>query len=361
MGLTEYECPACGGVMNFNAKNQMLSCPYCDTQIKVGDYVAPRQAEQDKDAKADSNEWLSEGTEWKPGETDGMVVYSCQSCGGEIVASENEGSLTCPFCSNNVVVKEKFAGDLRPDYVIPFKKNKQDAMDAYAGYVKGKLLLPKVFFAQNHIDKIRGIYIPYWLYDAKINANYNFHATKVRTWSDSDYNYTETSHFDVVREGNEEFSHVPHDASKEMPDDLMESIEPFSFGEAVPFNSGYLAGFLANRYDVNAKDTQKHILDRMKHTVEEDIKNSVTGYSSVNISSKDQKISSLTHRYALYPVWLLNTSWNGNNYLFAMNGQSGKFVGNLPVDKGKAVLLYILSSLGFTALACLICLIIISF
>ena len=144
MGLTEYECPACGGAMEFDAKSQMLSCPYCDTQIKVGDYKAPRQEEQDKDAKADSNEWRSE-------ELNGMVVYSCQSCGGEIIASETEGSLTCPFCSNNVVVKEKFAGDLRPNYVIPFKTTKEDAMKAYSGYVKNKLLLPSAFFEQNHI------------------------------------------------------------------------------------------------------------------------------------------------------------------------------------------------------------------
>ncbi|SDB59618.1 hypothetical protein [Butyrivibrio sp. INlla16] len=360
MGLTEYECPSCGGVMNFDAGSQMLLCPYCDTKIKVSDYKAPRQEEQDKDAKADSNEWLSEGTEWKPGETDGMVVYSCQSCGGEIVASETEGSLTCPFCSNNVVVKEKFAGDLRPDYVIPFKKSKQDAMDSYAGYVKGKLLLPRVFFAQNHIDKIRGIYIPYWLYDAKIDADYRFEATKVRTWSDSDYNYTETSFYEVDRSGHEEFSHVPHDASKEMPDDLMESIEPFNFSEAVPFNSGYLAGFLANRYDVDVEETKTHIVNRMENTVENDIRNTVTGYSSVTPITRNKQVRSLSHKYALYPVWLLNTSWNGNNYLFAMNGQSGKFVGNLPVSKGRAAVLYILSALGFTLISIIICLIIIS-
>ncbi len=347
MGLTEYECPACGGAMEFDAKLQMLSCPYCDTKIKVSDYKAPRQEEQDKDAKADSNEW-------KPEELEGMVVYSCQSCGGEIIASETEGSLTCPFCSNNVVVKEKFSGDLKPDYVIPFKHNKQDAMNAYAGYVKGKLLLPKVFFAENHIDKIRGIYISYWLFDATINADYDFSATKIRTWSDGDYNYTETKHYAVSRSGTETFSHVPHDASKEMPDDLMESIEPFKFNEAVPFNSGYLAGFLANRYDVPLEETKPHIIERMENSVEADVKNTVSGYSTSTVTAKRQNVVSSSHKYALYPVWLLNTSWNGKNYLFAMNGQTGKFVGNLPVSKAKAAALYLLSGSVFTAIACLL-------
>ncbi len=347
MGLTEYECPACGGAMEFDAKLQMLSCPFCDTKIKVSDYKAPRQEEQDKDAKADSNEW-------KPEELEGMVIYSCQSCGGEIIASETEGSLTCPFCSNNVVVKEKFAGDLKPDYVIPFKHNKQDAMNAYSGYVKGKLLLPKVFFAENHIDKIRGIYIPYWLFDATIDADYSLDATRIRTWSDGDYNYTETKHYAVSRSGTESFSHVPHDASKEMPDDLMESIEPFNFGEAVPFNSGYLAGFLANRYDVTLEETKPHIIERMENSVEADIKNTVSGYSTSTVTSRNRNVRSSSHKYALYPVWLLNTSWNGKNYLFAMNGQTGKFVGNLPVSKAKATALYLLSGSVFTAIACLL-------
>ena len=346
MGLTEYECPACGGAMEFNAKSQMLFCPFCDTKIKVTDYKAPRQEEQDASALADSNEWSEQ-------ELNGMVVYSCQSCGGEIIASETEGSLTCPFCSNNVVVKEQFSGDLKPDYVIPFMHDKEDAMNAYRGYVKKKLLLPKVFSKENHIDKIRGIYIPYWLYDATIDADYRFSATKVRTWSDSDYNYTETKFYDVRRSGSESFAHIPHDASKEMPDDLMESIEPFDFSKAVPFNSGYLAGFLANKYDVSVAQTQPHILTRAENTVESDIRNTVSGYTSATITSKNQKIRSISHKYALYPIWLLNTSWNGNNYLFAMNGQSGKFVGNLPVSIPRAVILYLLSTAGFTLLAIL--------
>ncbi len=347
MGLTEYECPACGGAMEFSAQAQMLSCPYCDTKIKVADYKAPRQAEQDKDAKADSNEW-------KPEELSGMVVYSCQSCGGEIIASENEGSLTCPFCSNNVVVKEKFSGDLRPDYVIPFKHDKKQAMKAYSDYVKGKFLLPKVFYEQNHIDKIRGIYIPYWLFDATIDADYTFDATKVRTWSDSDYHYTETKHYDVSRAGTEVFKRVPHDASKEMPDELMESIEPFNFGEAAAFNGGYLAGYLANRYDVSVKDTEPHAIERMKNSVDADIKDTVSNYSTAIPRVNNQNVHGVSHKYALYPVWLLNTTFKDKPYLFAMNGQTGKFVGNLPVDWPKAFLLFLGSSTCFTLLSILV-------
>ncbi len=347
MGLTEYECPACGGAMEFNAKDQMLSCPFCDTKIRVEDYKAPRQEEQNADAHEGSNEWLD-------GETQGMVVYSCQSCGGEIIASENEGSLTCPFCSNNVVVKEKFSGDLKPDYVIPFKKTKDEAMSAYYNFVKKKLLLPKVFSEKNHIDKIRGIYIPYWIYDGKLSAHYTYSATKVKTWSDGDYNYTDTSYYAVERAGNESFDHVPSDASKEMPDDLMESIEPFNFKEAVPFNGGYLAGFLANRYDVVPSETEPHIISRMNNTLASDLRNTVSDYATVSVTSHNEHVDSISHKYALYPVWLLNTTFENKNYLFAMNAQTGKFVGDLPVSIPRAIALFLGSFAGFTVIAIIV-------
>ena len=347
MGLTEYECPACGGAMEFSAQAQMLSCPFCDTKIKVADYKAPRKEEQDKDAKADSNGW-------KPEELSGMVVYSCQSCGGEIIASENEGSLTCPFCSNNVVVKEKFSGDLRPDYVIPFKHDKKEAMKAYEKYVSGKLLLPKVFYERNHIDKIRGIYIPYWLFDGTVDADYTFDATRVRCWSDSSYDYTETKHYSVTRAGTESFTKVPHDASKEMPDDLMESIEPFDFKEAVPFNGGYLAGYLANRYDVEVSEAEPHAITRMKDSVDADIRSTVSNYDTAIARTSDQNARGISHKYALYPVWLLNTTFNGKPYLFAMNGQSGKFVGNLPVSVPKALALFFGSTTCATLVSILV-------
>jgi len=351
MGLTEYECPSCGGIMEFDAKSQMLFCPYCDTKIRVEDY---KHKESENKPSDSSKEAAKPSSSWDEGELDGMVVYSCASCGGEIIASEKEGSLTCPFCSNNVVVKEKFQGDLKPDYVIPFKKTKEDAISSYRKFISHKLLLPKVFSDENHIDKIRGIYIPYWLYSGKLSSEYSFSATKIKTWSDGDYNYTDTSFYDVERAGSEAYENVPSDASKEMPDDLMESIEPFDFKEAVPFNGGYLAGFLANRYDVRAEDTEERIRQRMENTIEYDIKNTLGSYETINEKSHHHNLTNFSHKYALYPVWLLNTTFRGKSNLFAMNGQTGKFVGNLPISVPKAIILYLASAVGFTFLSIIV-------
>ncbi len=335
MALQEYECPACGGAMEFNPTTQKIKCPFCDSEFDVKDYVANHNSNSQGQID-DSHTSGSDSSDSAP-----MFIYSCGSCGGEILATESLGSMKCPFCSNNVVVKEQFTGKFQPDYIIPFSKTKDDAMKAYSGYVKSKKLLPKVFADQNHIDEIKGVYVPFWLYSATQNYNGNFRGTKVRTWSDSNYNYTETSYYNITRAGSEDFSQVPVDGSKEMPDDLMESIEPYDRSAMVPFNMGYLAGFLANKYNVSAKDNRDRAMKRMSESASMNFKNTIAGYSSLTALSETCNASSEKTEYALYPVYVLNTTWNGQNYLFAMNGQTGKFVGNLPLSKSQALKYYL--------------------
>ena len=199
----------------------------------------------------------------------------------------------------------------------------------------GKRLLPKIFKDQNHIDEIKGVYVPFWLFDTDVDAKVRYKATKVRTWSDSNYNYTKTSYFMVHRGGSIGFEDVPVDGSTKMADDLMESIEPFNCAEAVDFQTAYLAGYLADKYDVTAEESIDRANERVKKSTEQAFAETVIGYETVTAENTSVQFHGGKARYALYPVWLLNTTWNGNRYTFAMNGQTGKFVGDLPVDKAE--------------------------
>ncbi len=333
MALQEYECPACGGAMEFNPRTQKIKCPYCDSEFDVKDYVANHNSNSSGELADDSSS-SSQGSETE------MYIYHCGSCGGEILATESLGAMKCPFCSNNVAVSEKFTGEFKPDYIIPFKKTKDDAIAAYKSYVKSKKLLPKVFFDQNHIDEIKGVYVPFWLFDATESFNGSYEGTKVRTWSDSNYNYTETKYYDIRRSGTEDFERVPVDGSKEMPDDLMESLEPFDQNEMVPFNMAYLAGFLANKYNVGSKESQPRALQRIETSVASDFRATVSGYSSIRPLTENVGTVQASDKYALYPCYILSTTWEGKNYIFAMNGQSGKFVGNLPFSIREALKYY---------------------
>ena len=231
---------------------------------------------------------------------------------------------------------------------------KKAAKAALLKHVSSKRFVPKIFKDSNHIDEIKGVYVPFWLFDTDSFADVDFTATRTRSWSDSNYDYLETSYFKVKRSGNVSFLNVPVDGSTKMPDDLMESIEPFNFNEAVDFQTAYLSGYLADKYDVDDKQSIQRANARIKKSTEQAFEKTVKGYASVSVSSSSVRLSNGKVRYALFPVWILNTSCNGENYVFAMNGQTGKLVGDLPADKKKINLARVLLSLGYTALAMLI-------
>ena len=331
--LQEYKCPCCDGAISFDIESQRMKCPYCGTEFDVETLKA--YDEELKKTGQNNLSWNSlNGAEWYPGEEDGLRIYLCNTCGGEIVADENTAAASCPFCGNPVVMMGQFRGDLKPDYVIPFKISKEAAIEALKKHYVGKKLLPKAFRDQNHIDEVKGLYVPFWLFDSDLDAHIQYKATRLRYWRDSSYNYTETSYFSAYREGSVGFNKVPVDGSSKIPDALMESIEPYDFSDAVDFQTAYLSGYFADKYDVGYDNCITRANERTQKSAEEAFASTVTGYSSVRAENTSINLLKGNTKYALYPVWFLKTTWNGTQYSFAMNGQTGKFVGDLPLDKG---------------------------
>ena len=343
--LLEYKCPNCGGDLEFDAATQNMLCPYCDSEIDIAGLVQHEQ-ELGFSGQADNMKWdSSENTQWAPGERDSMNVYVCKSCGGEIIADETTGATHCPYCGNPVVMTSKFSGELRPDCVIPFSVTKEQAIAALQKHYEGKKLLPKIFKDKNHLEEIKGVYVPFWLFDANSKADISYEMTTTRTWSDSDYRYTERSVYSGFRQGSVDFLNVPVDGASKMPDDLMESIEPFDAAQAVPFSTAYLSGFMADKYDVDDSSSVERANKRIKSSTEACFKDTVQGYDSVSVKDSCVNLTNSKAKYALYPVWLLTTKFQNKQYLFAVNGQTGKIVGDLPIDGGlvkKYKLLYTL-------------------
>ena len=331
--LQEFKCPCCDGAIEFDSNLQKMKCPYCDSEFEI-ETLQSYNAELNAQPQENMNWDTAAGQQWQTGETEGLRIYTCNSCGGEIVADDTTGASECPFCGNPVVMTGQFAGDLKPDLVIPFKVDKKAAIAALENHYKGKRLLPKVFKDQNHIKEVKGLYVPVWLFDTDADAYVRYRATRTRVWSDSQYNYTETSYFAVTRGGGIGFENVPVDGSTKMDDTLMESIEPFRIEEAVDFQTAYLSGFLADKYDVDAEASIGRANERIKHSTEDAFRDTVYGYTSVVPVSSTINLQNGRARYALYPVWILNTQWNGQKFTFGINGQTGKIAGDLPMDKG---------------------------
>ena len=349
-------CPACKAELNCDTGEKEASCPGCGAEFEVEALLAYAARKEEK--KPDNMTWDTQaGGQWQQGETDGLRVYSCKQCGGEIVADETTGATACPYCGNPVVLTGHFAGSLKPDLVIPFQVDKKAAIETLNNHYKGKKLLPKVFKDQNHIEEVKGLYVPVWLFDADADAQVEYEATKVRTWSDSDYDYTETRHYAVIRGGTLGFADVPVDGSTKMDDTLMESIEPFDISGAVPFQAAYLPGYLADKYDVDADASIGRANERIKQSTEDAFRSTVVGYTSVTTVDSNVRLENGRARYALFPVWILNTQWKGQKFTFAINGQTGKIAGDLPMDKGLfwKYLLTVSGAVAALAFACSYC------
>ncbi len=327
--VISYKCPNCAAPLVFDSEKQQMLCESCKNTFTVEQMDTFNSSANAKDSV--EFEWTRENE----AELENMNVYSCPSCGAEIVADENTAATECLYCGNQTIIPQKLSGAYKPDYIIPFKVDKETAKKSLRNFYKGKILLPKFFKDENRIDKITGVYVPFWLFDCDVNADVVFDAKRTHTWSDKSYNYVRTDHFIVQRSGDICFEKVPVDGSTKMQDSYMDAIEPFNYDELTEFNPAYLSGYLADKYDVSSQASSERANSRVNESVKEAFAQTVTGYNSVTTKSCSMRINGGKVRYALLPVWMLNTKYGNKTYTFALNGQTGKMVGELPFDKSR--------------------------
>lgn len=357
--VTNYQCPACTGPLHYSAKSGKLACDYCGSSFDVAEIealyarkeaeaaaakqAADAKAEAAQAAKAEAAEAAAASGGWDTSdlsrdwgaEADGLRVYSCPSCGAELICDQSTAATACPYCGNPAIVPGQFSGALRPDYILPFRLSKDDAVQALRAHYKGKPFLPRSFTSANHIEQIQGVYVPFWLFDGGAEGAASYRASNTNVYETGDYEITETRHYHVVRAGSLAFEKIPADASSKMPDDHMDSIEPFDYAQLRPFSTAYLPGYLADKYDVTIDDSRDRADTRCRETLAQALRDTVTGYGACVTEREDIALRRGKVHYALLPVWMLSTKWHGQDFLFAMNGQTGKLVGDLPTDRGR--------------------------
>lgn len=357
--VTNYQCPACTGPLHYSAKSGKLACDYCGSSFDVAEIealyarkeaeaaaakqAADAKAEAAQAAKAEAAEAAAASGGWDTSdlsrdwgaEADGLRVYSCPSCGAELICDQSTAATACPYCGNPAIVPGQFSGALRPDYILPFRLSKDDAVQALRAHYKGKPFLPRSFTSANHIEQIQGVYVPFWLFDGGAEGAASYRASNTNVFETGDYEITETRHYHVVRAGSLAFEKIPVDASSKMPDDHMDSIEPFDYAQLRPFSTAYLPGYLADKYDVTIDDSRDRADTRCCETLAQALRDTVTGYGACVTEREDIALRRGKVHYALLPVWMLSTKWRGQDFLFAMNGQTGKLVGDLPTDRGR--------------------------
>lgn len=350
-----YKCKVCGGDLAWDPAIQKLKCRFCDEEYDLSAYSVIENTEIDKDSDGVIQEseleekdkgklaeelGYTEATDDSYNDVKDLRVYKCQNCGAEIVTDKATVATHCVYCNNPVVLTEQLVEDFQPEYLIPFRIERSKITEMYINYIK-KPFTPDSFLSESHISLIKGVYVPFWLYDLELTGMMKAECDNITHSSDSNYNYSHHHIYDVNRVGKLDFKSIPVDASLKIPDDAMDSIEPFNMKDLVKFDTTYLAGYLAERFTVSEEDSFDRAKSRSLNTMIDVLRKTIKGYSSVSIKSKSANALKKDSKYVMLPVYILFTNYEGEEYIFAVNGQTGKIRGNVPVDKSKLLKYFI--------------------
>ncbi len=331
--VLDEKCLNCGATIHYKPLLDKFRCDYCRSEFTLED-IKKYKEKHHQEVNLNEKSKLEE-----------VDAYYCNNCGASIITLNNTSSTKCVYCKSNAIIKNRLTGLFKPDSLILFQKTKEDAIDAFKKICQGRPLLPKDFNNINNIKEMEGLYVPFWLYDLKNDCYLQADCTRIKTWSDSNYIYTKTSFYKVERGGSLSFYNVPNDAATRFDDEIMNAIEPFNFNNLKKFETSYLAGFLAEKYDEEKNKVFAKVQKRIENDSTNYLRGQITSYQTVNVLDNKNLVSKEKIKYVLLPVWVLNIKYQDKVYHFAMNGETGKLVGEIPVDKKKMFLTIILTFL----------------
>lgn len=354
MAAISLKCPNCGGELVFDPSTQQYRCPYCLSEFNQEqmDKMQPQDqpsrengtadfgggSEQAESAFDNARQGEYSGEEYSRESTEGQAaaVYTCPSCGAEIVTDATTAATFCYYCHNPVVLSGRVSGEYLPKWIIPFSIDRETAENTFLENMKKKKFVPRGFFDKKQIETLTGVYFPYWMVNWEGEGRMRAKGTKVRVWMSGDTEYTETKYYDIYREGDLRFPDMSKNALKKANRILVESVQPYRGEKAKPFSIGYLSGFQAEKRDMEKNEFEQEVVQETREYAEKLLRESARGYTTVVPRRTDVKTRSEEWNYAMVPVWVI--TYKGNNgkmYYYAINGQTGKVCGKLPVNYGK--------------------------
>ena len=310
-----YECPNCGAALRFDIPTQKLKCDYCNGEYDPGTYKTGKEAEE--------------------GDNFGATVFTCTQCGAELISTDNSATGFCTYCGASTVLASRMSTEKKPEKIIPFTISKDDCKKAFRKATRTALYSPREYRDPAFLDKFRGIYIPYWFYDASFNNDVTMQASKEYRRGDYLYteNYTTTTKIDGTYDG------ISYDASSSFDDTIADVIAPYHIAKMIPFNPSYLCGFYADTADVSketyaemaADAATEEAMDRVRASI---AKKGLTAEVPASMAKQRMMLGTNCEegKAAMFPVWFL--TWRNKDRLAyaVINGETGKVSMDLPVD-----------------------------
>lgn len=346
MAVSTYSCLNCGSDVRFDINSQSFKCVSCLTAYTLDEM---NQAFPDEDGaiwetarktKVD----LKTSHISKAGDREAAVkLYHCPSCGAELMSeSDTLAAAFCAFCGKPAAISDRLlSGDDLPSRCIPFVKKQDEAFEIFQRKLRNKPLLPRVFKDDIKPGDFKSVYVPFMLYDAACSVGVTATCENITTWSDSKYNYTKVDTYEARRYGSMDFAQVPADASDKMDDGDMRAVEPFEMSALLPFSTTYLSGHYAEAPTTSQPRLLETLYGRIKPAAESVLLGTITGYDRVSVKESSVSLENAAAEYVMLPVWMFVRRFKEKDYIFAVNGQTGRFAGKFPVDGSRALLLFV--------------------
>lgn len=297
-----FKCDNCGGIVIYDPVSRKMKCEHCDSEEAYSQVASEEPA-------------------------------ICVSCGSPLNLKEYTSATKCEYCDNYVIVEDRVEGEKRPHVVIPFKVGREAVKALLIDNWGKKLFIPPDFLSETKLKGIRGVYVPFWLYDYLSKAHFEGVGVKVRSWTTGDTRYTETSRYRVVRDMEINMHRLPIDASIEMQDGIMDLMEPYAYDMCEDFEEKYLSGYEAEVYNMTPDLVESRAKQKAEGIAENWLNDSISGYSRLETGNKNKQHELQKTEFALLPVWLYDYVYKNEHYVFYINGQSGKIVGKAPFSK----------------------------
>ena len=333
MATVAYKRPNCASPLTYDGASGKMLCAACDSQFDQEAIEALNAPEN-----AGVVDFVPPTAEYSASDAAQMQAYHCKNCGAELITEGTTTATECPYCGSPTILPDRIDGGIRPEMVVPFVITKEQAQQAFEDYFKGKKLLPNVFKKDNQIAEMRKLFVPYWLFDCDARGDIIYDAEKRRTRREGEYEVTTVERYVIRRAGSMHFENIPVDGSIKMDDKITESLEPYDLTKAVPFQPMVLSGAMADHADVDAAECESRAILRVESSMINSLRNTVRGYDSVTVRSKNISATGGKVTPVLLPVWLITTKKDDKVYTFAINGQTGELTCNVPTDKAKAAL-----------------------
>ncbi len=338
MATATYKCPNCGGGLHFDPNTHRSTCEYCLSSFSDAELAALTQAIDQKAEKAAEKD------------PDSLHGYICDSCGAEVVTDETTSATFCYYCHNPGLLTGRLTGDFRPSRIVPFGYDREKAIATFLAWARKRKFVPKSFYSSSQLEKISGVYLPHWMIDVEADVDIAGKGIKRRTWTSGDTEYTEHKEYNIARQGTINVNNIHEVAMQKIDKQLIDSITPYDESQQKEFSLSYLSGFLAEKYDIPKETLHPQLESKAVEYTQLLVQESIGSYDRLDLERNQLEIRIKDWNYALLPAWILTYLYKGKTYVYAVNGQTGKAHGDLPIDNKKLNLTGLLVGLGLLAL-----------